>query len=45
MQNIKVNNEFILEFNKTLEKSYRKDCDIILALYDNNKINRTTLKK
>lgn len=45
MQNIKVNNEFILEFNKTLEKSYRKEYDVILALYDNNKINRTTLKK
>lgn len=45
MQNIKVNNEFILEFNKTLGKSYRKEYDTILALYDNNKINQTTLKK
>lgn len=45
MQNVKVNSEFILEFNKALEKSYRKEYDAILALYDNNKINRTTLKK
>ena len=45
MQNVKVNNEFILEFNKALKKSYRKEYDAIVALYDNNKMNRTTLKK